>query len=147
MSTKNNFKVGYTSGAFDLFHIGHLNILKKAREECDELIVGVSTDKLIHSYKGRLPIVPHEERMEIISSLKCVDKVYSQTTMDKTVALKDLNFNIMFHGDDWKGSEIYNAAEKYFNEAGVEIIYFPYTKGTSSTIIKENLYNFVNLIK
>ena len=139
-------KIGYTSGAFDLFHVGHLNILRMSKEQCDELIVGVSTDELIHSYKGKNPIIPFNERIEIISNIKFVDKTYAQTTMDKVSAYNDLGFDVMFHGDDWKGSDIYNEAEAQLKKEGVEIIYFPYTQGTSSSIIKESLYKFANLI-
>ena len=132
-------KIGYTTGVFDMFHIGHLNILKRAKENCDYLIVGVSTDELVRRYKNKNPIIPFEERKAIIESLDCVDKVVTQYNRDKVRAQEELNFNIMFVGDDWKGSNIFLEVEKVFNERNVEIMYFPYTKGTSSTILREKL--------
>ena len=134
---KNKKIVGYTTVVFDLFHIGHLNILKKAKENCDYLIVGVSTDELVQSYKNKEPVIPFEERIAIIESIKYVDRVVVQKNMDKFAAWKELNFDIMFHGDDWKNSSMYNDIEKQFNAIGVKLIFFPYTKGTSSTIINQ----------
>ena len=128
---------GYTTGVFDLFHIGHLNILKRAREMCDYLIVGVSTDELVKSYKGNLPIIPFEERMAIIESIRYVDEVIPQTTLNKCEALNFIEFNVMFHGDDWKSSSLYLETEMELNKRGVNVVYFPYTKGTSSTLISE----------
>lgn len=133
------YKVGYTTGVFDLFHIGHLNILKKAKEQCDYLIVGVSTDENVLSYKNKTPVIPFEERIAIVESLKYVDKVVPQTNMDKFQAWENLKFNAIFHGDDWKGSKMYEEIEKKFKSVGVEMVFFPYTKGTSSTILGEVL--------
>lgn len=133
------YKVGYTTGVFDLFHIGHLNILKKAKEQCEYLIVGVSTDEVVQGYKHKTPIIPFEERIIIVESLKYVDEVIPQTSMDKFEAWKNLKFDAIFHGDDWKGSKMYDEIEKKFNDVGVEMVYFPYTKGTSSTILGEVL--------
>jgi glycerol-3-phosphate cytidylyltransferase len=131
--------VGYTSGVFDLFHIGHLNILKKSREHCDYLIVGVSTDELVQEYKNKKTIIPFEERKEIIESIKYVDKVVPQVTMNKKKAQKLYKYNKIFVGDDWKNTEKWNQIEKDFNKVGVEVVYFPYTKRTSSTKINEIL--------
>lgn len=136
----NKYKVGYTTGVFDLFHIGHLNLLKKAKEQCDFLIVGVTTDELV-SYKNKRAVIPFEERIEIIKAIKYVDAAVAQTTMDKFLAWKELNFNVMFVGDDWKGTEKWLEYERQFNEVNVDIVYFPYTKGTSSTLINETLFN------
>lgn len=130
--------IGYTTGVFDLFHIGHLNILKKAKEQCDYLIVGVSIDNLV-LYKDKLPIIPFEERIEIVRAIKYVDKVIPQTDMDKMAAWENLHFNVMFVGDDWKNTPKWNDYEKRFEKVGVKIVYFPYTKTTSSTIIRETL--------
>lgn len=135
------YKIGYTTGVFDLFHIGHLNILKKAKEQCDYLIVGVSTDKLVQEYKNKTPVIPFEERKEIVKAIKYVDEVYTQRNMNKYEAWEDLHFNVIFHGDDWKNSDMYKENEKKLNSVGVEFVYFPYTKKTSSTIIKEVLEN------
>lgn len=138
--------IGYTTGVFDLFHIGHLNILKQARSMCDKLIVGVSTDELILEYKNKVPTIPFAERAEIVSAIKYVDLVVPQTHMDKFSAWKDFQFNTIFVGDDWKGTEKWNNFEKEFSKVGVEIIYFPYTKTTSSTLLNKFLSKAVGSI-
>ena len=138
------YKVGYTTGVFDLFHIGHLNILKRAKEQCEHLIVGVSTDENVQSYKHKTPVIPFEERIAIVEALKYVDEVVPQTSMDKFAAWEKLKFEAIFHGDDWKGSKMYNEIEKKFNDVGVEMVFFPYTKGTSSTILADILANEMN---
>ena len=102
------YKVGYTTGVFDMFHIGHLNILKKAKEQCDYLIVGVSTDENVRNYKNKTPIIPFEERIAIVRELKCVDEAVPQVNMNKMDAWKKLHFDALFHGSDWKGSDMYN---------------------------------------
>jgi glycerol-3-phosphate cytidylyltransferase len=131
--------VGYTTGVFDLFHIGHLNILKNARAMCDRLIVGVTTDELLIDYKKKKPVIPYNERCEIVRSIKYVDVVIAQETMDKFEAWERLRFDIMFVGDDWYKTTKWNEIQKKLNEVNVRIIYFPYTKGTSSTQIKNEL--------
>lgn len=133
------YKVGYTTGVFDLFHIGHLNILKKAKEQCEYLIVGVSTDENVMSYKKKKPVIPFEERIAIVEALKYVDEVVPQTNMDKFQAWEKLKFNAIFHGDDWKGSKMYEEIEQKFSDVGVDMVYFSYTKGTSSTILADVL--------
>lgn len=133
------YKLGYTTGVFDLFHIGHLNILKKAKEYCEELVVGVSTDELVLSYKNKVPVIPYEERVEIVSSIKYVDKVVPQENRDKFEAWENIKFDVMFVGDDWKGSELFTEVEQKFSKVGVGIVYFPYTKGTSSTILRKKV--------
>ena len=140
MNKKKNI-IGYTTGVFDLFHIGHVNILKKAKEFCDQLIVGVTTDELV-SYKYKKAVIPFEERMAILKSIKYVDKVIPQKNMDKMKTWEKLKFDIIFVGDDWKGTEKWNKLQEEFNKIGVKIIYFPYTKGTSSTLINETLLSF-----
>ena len=132
-------KIGYTTGVFDLFHIGHLNILKRARLECDYLIVGITSDELSLSAKNQKPVIPFLERMEIVESIKFVDEVVPQTNYDKMEAWNNLKFDMMFVGDDWKGTDQWNIIEKDFNQYGVEIIYFPYTSHTSSTILRNIL--------
>lgn len=131
-------KIGYTTGVFDLFHIGHLNLLRKAKEQCDYLIVGVSTDELV-SYKHKQAVIPFKERKQIVGAIKYVDEVVAQENMDKMAAWERLHFNVMFVGDDWKGTPKWNEYERQFKEVGVEIVYFPYTKGTSSTLINQTL--------
>ena len=132
-------KIGYTTGCFDLFHIGHLNILKRARLECDYLIVGVTSDELSISAKKKKLIIPFQERMDIVESIKFVDEVVPQTSYDKMEAWNNLKFDKMFVGDDWKGTDQWNQIEKEFSQYGVEIIYFPYTAHTSSTVLRKIL--------
>lgn len=131
--------IGYTTGVFDMFHIGHLNILKQAKEHCDYLIVGVSTDELVQSYKNKTPIIPFNERKAIVESCCYVDKVVPQEDRDKIAAYERIKFDIMFVGDDWKGKPLFNEVEAYLNQHGAKVIYFPYTKGTSSTILRQKL--------
>lgn len=132
-------KIGYTTGVFDLFHIGHLNILKRARLECDHLIVGITTDELSESAKNKKPFIPFQERMDLVEAVKYVDEVVPQTSYDKMEAWNNLKFDKMFVGDDWKGTDQWNQIEKEFSQFGVEIIYFPYTTHTSSTILRKIL--------
>ena len=131
--------VGYTTGVFDMFHVGHLNLLARAREQCDRLIVGVSTDDVVLDYKGHAPIVPYAERVAIVKAIRYVDEVVPQTSMDKFAAWEKLRFNRLFHGNDWKGSAMYNEVEAKLKAVGVEVVYFPYTQGTSSTLLAERL--------
>lgn len=133
--------IGYTTGVFDMFHIGHLNILKRAKEQCDYLIVGVSTDEVVEEYKKKTPIIKFEERIAIVEAIKYVDEVVPQTTMDKMEAWKQLKFDVMFHGSDWKGSDMYNHIIEKFNNIGVQVIFLPHTEGVSSTLLTEVLYD------
>lgn len=132
-------KIGYTTGVFDLFHIGHLNILRNAKLECDHLIVGITTDELSLKEKGRKPVIPFTERLTIVESIQYVDSVVPQVNYDKIEAWNNLKFNIMFVGDDWRGTEKWNRLEKDFLELGVKISYFPYTQHTSSSRIRKIL--------
>lgn len=132
--------VGYTSGVYDLFHIGHLNLLKNAKGLCDKLIVGVTSDELV-SYKNKKAVIPHPERMEIVRNIKHVDAVVPQNDMDKFAMWERLKFDIMFVGDDWFKTEKWKELDRKFQEVGVKIVYFPYTQGTSSTLINETLKN------
>ncbi len=129
--------VGYTTGVFDMFHIGHLNIIRRAKEHCDYLIVGVSTDEVVESYKHHRPIIPYEQRAAIVAAIKYVDEVVPQTTMDKTVFLKQCHFDVMFHGDEWKGTELYNHYEEEFAKLGARIEYLSHTEGISSSMLRE----------
>ena len=132
-------KIGYTTGVFDMFHVGHLNILRKAKENCDYLIVGVSSDELVESYKDKTPIIPFDHRKEFIESLKFVDKVVVQSHRDKIKSFHEIGFDIMFVGSDWKGSELFNTVEKELESHGAEIHYFNYTEGISSTRLRKIL--------
>ncbi|GAA0875058.1 adenylyltransferase/cytidyltransferase family protein [Wandonia haliotis] len=130
--------IGYTTGVFDLFHIGHLNMLKNAKSLCDKLIVGVTTDELV-AYKNKQAVIPFEERIEIVRNIKYVDAAIAQESMEKFEMWKKLKFDVMFVGDDWYGTEKWQELEKQFSEVGVRVVYFPYTKGTSSTLINTTL--------
>lgn len=133
------YKIGYTTGVFDMFHIGHLNILKRAKEQCDFLIVGVSTDECVREYKNKSPIIPFAHRYEIVKSIKYVDKVVSQNTMDKMSAWQELRFDVLFHGNDWQNSDMYAKIVQEFDTIGVDVVFLPHTDGISSTILRERL--------
>lgn len=136
------YKVGYTVGVFDLFHVGHLNLLERCKEMCDILIVGVCDDNYVRDIKHKEPVFSENERVRILNALKCVDKaelVNYEITEDKMMAFKRFNFDVLFSGDDWKGSERYNKTEKQFADLGVSIEYFPYTKGISTSDLKKKM--------
>ncbi len=135
--------IGYTSGVYDLFHIGHLNLLKNAKNLCDKLIVGISSDELV-SYKNKKAVINHQERMEIVRSIKHVDAVVPQNDMDKFKMWERLKFDIMFVGDDWFNTPKWKELDKQFKEVGVKIVYFPYTQSTSSTLINDTLKKIRN---
>ena len=133
------YKIGYTTGVFDMFHIGHLNIIRRAKEQCDYLIVGVSTDECVESYKQKTPIIPYSQRAAIVEAIRYVDEVVPQTTMDKVEFLKTRHFDVMFHGDEWKGTDLYNYYEEQFAKYGATIEYLPHTDGISSSILREKV--------
>ena len=130
--------IGYTTGVFDLFHIGHLNLLKNAKGMCDKLVVGVTVDELVQ-YKGKNVLIPFEDRIEIVRSCKYVDAAIPQYDMDKLKACKELGAEIMFVGDDWYGTEKWKLYEETLAKENVKVVYFPYTKGVSSTRITNAL--------
>lgn len=130
--------IGYTAGVYDLFHIGHLTLLKNAKGMCDKLIVGVTTDDLV-SYKGKQAMIPFEDRIEIVRSIKYVDAAIPQYDMDKLTMCKKIGASVLFVGDDWYGTEKWKIYEKEFNNAGIRIVYFPYSRGISSSKISETL--------
>ncbi|WP_418632853.1 adenylyltransferase/cytidyltransferase family protein [Ruminococcus sp.] len=131
--------VGYTTGVYDMFHIGHLNILKRAKEQCDYLIVGVSTDELVQHDKNKTPIIPFADRCAIVESIKYVDQVVAQENKNKYEAWEKYHFNKMFVGSDWKGTPQWGGYEKQFSPLGVEIVYLDHTDGISSTILRNRL--------
>ena len=133
------YRIGYTTGVFDMFHIGHLNIIRRAKEMCDYLIVGVSTDEVVQQYKGKVPVIPFEERVEIVRAIRYVDEVVPQVSMDKVAAWEKLHFDATFHGDDWKGSDMYLKYQKQFSELDVQLVFLPHTHGVSSTMLGEKL--------
>ncbi len=139
---KKKIIIGYTTGVFDLFHIGHVRLLKKAKSLCDKLIVGVSTDALVKKYKNKKPIIPYIERLEVIKSLKYVDSVVTQNSLNKFNSLKKLKYDIIFVGDDWYATKKWKNLDKKFKELGVKIVYLPYTRRTSSTKITKILNQF-----
>lgn len=131
--------IGYTTGVFDMFHIGHLNILKRAKEQCDYLIVGVSTDELVQHDKNKTPIIQFEDRCRIVEAIKYVDKVVSQPDKNKLAAWEKYHFDKMFVGSDWQGTPQWKKFEEQFAPLGVEIVYIPHTDGISSSILREKL--------
>jgi len=136
--------IGYTTGVFDLFHIGHLNILKKAKENCDYLIVGVTTDEEVERVKNKVPIIPYQERAEIVEAIRYVDKIVPEEDTDKLKAAENITFNRIFKGDDWKGTEKWNTYEEEFHKRDIDVMYFSYTKGTSSTHLRNVLDNLLS---
>lgn len=131
--------IGYTTGVFDMFHIGHLNILRRAKEQCDYLIVGVSTDELVLHDKNKIPIIPFHFRCAIVEAIKYVDKVVPQEDKNKFGAWEKFHFNKMFVGSDWEGSPIWKKFEEQFSPVGVQIVYLAHTDGISSTMLREKL--------
>ena len=130
--------IGYTTGVYDLFHIGHLNLFKNAKGLCDKLVVGVTVDELVE-YKGKHAMISFEDRIELVRRCKYVDAAVPQYDMDKLTAAKKLGASYLFVGDDWYGTEKWKRYEKEFDKEGIKIIYFPYTRGVSSTKINEAL--------
>ena len=133
------YKIGYTTGVFDMFHIGHLNILERSKAQCEHLIVGVSTDKLVKEYKNKTPIIPEDQRKRIVSAIKFVDEVVYQESMDKFAAWEKYKFDVVFVGSDWKGTEKWNKIEAEFKKLGVDVVYLPHTDGISSTILAKTV--------
>lgn len=138
---KKRFKIGYTTGVYDMFHIGHLNILRRAKEQCDFLIVGVTTDELCYKRKNKYPIICQEDRIAIVEAIRYVDKVVEQEDMDKVMAVKNLGADAVFVGSDWKGTDAWNKYEKEFASVGCSVVYLDHTDGISSTILRDKLNN------
>lgn len=133
------FKIGYASGVFDLFHVGHLNILQQAKEQCETLIVGVTTDELCFKRKGKCPMISHKDRSKIVEAIRYVDKVVSQEDMNKFRMVEELGADAVFVGSDWKGTEAWDKYEKEFATIGCQVVYIGYTDGISSTILQEKI--------
>ena len=134
-------RIGYAPGAFDLFHIGHLNLLRRAKEQCDFLIAGVVADKVLIQHKKVTPVIPLSERLEIVRNVRFVDMAHAAMTNDKTEIWKELRFNVLFKGNDWQGTEKGNRLERDFAALGVDVVYFPYTQATSSSALRRTLRN------
>lgn len=133
------YRIGYTQGVYDMFHIGHLNLINHAKEYCDYLIVGVNADELVQSYKHKTPVICQEERQIIVTNLKAVDKCVIATTLNKVAAWNELHFDAIFIGDDWKGNERWLQTERDLAPYGVEVVYLPHTEGISSTILRPDI--------
>ncbi len=139
-------RIGYAPGAYDVFHIGHLNLLRRAKENCDYLIAGIVADDVLIQHKGITPVIPLPERLEIVRSVRFVDAAFPAMTNDKVEIWKDLRFNVLFKGNDWQGTEKGNKLERDFAALGVEIVYFPYTLSTSSSALRRTLQSVENLV-
>ena len=133
---RKRYKIGYTTGVYDMFHVGHLNILRRAKEMCETLIVGVTTDELCYQRKKKLPVINQNDRMEIVQSIRYVDSVVLQDNMDKIEKIRRLHADVVFVGSDWKGTPTWNQYEKDFAAIGCSIVYLPHTDGISSTILR-----------
>src|ERR1700712_5042487 len=134
-----SLKIGYAAGAFDLFHVGHLNLLKHAKSQCDYLIAGVVSDEMLQLTKGIVPVIPLAERLEIVSNIRFVDEARAETREQKLDTWRDVRFDVFFKGDDWRGTEKGKRLEAEFGAVGVHIVYFPYTVHTSSTKLRQAL--------
>lgn len=139
MSNRRPYRVGYAPGAYDLFHIGHLNILRHARQQCDYLVAGVVSDEMAERAKGRRPVIPLIERLEIVRNIKYVDAAFVETVADKVETWKQVRFDVLFKGDDWRGTPKGDKLERDFAAVGVDVVYFPYTVHTSSTQLRRAL--------
>lgn len=135
------YKIGYTTGVYDMFHIGHLNIIARAKEMCETLVVGVTTDELCYKRKNKYPIICEADRMAIVGAIRYVDKVVPQVDMDKLKAVKELGADAVFVGSDWKGTDAWNEYEKEFAKVGCTVVYLDHTDGISSTILREKMNN------
>ncbi len=136
------YKLGYTTGVFDMFHIGHLNILQRAKEQCETLVVGVTTDELCQKRKSKLPIINERDRAAIVGAICYVDKVVYQTDMDKLKMVKELGVDVVFVGSDWKGTSSWDEYEKDFAKLGCSVVYLDHTDGISSTILRNRIHDF-----
>ena len=135
-TTHKTYRVGYASGVFDMFHVGHLNLLRSARSRCSYLVVGVASDEYADQVKGRSPVVPCDERIEIISALGIVDEVVIDRSVDKTLIWQQRPFDAIFKGTDWQGTPKGYRLERAMAEVGADVVYFPYTRQTSSTLLR-----------
>ncbi len=133
------YKRGYTTGVYDMFHVGHLNILESAKALCETLVVGVTTDELCYSRKKKYPIINEKDRLRIVGAIRYVDETVLQSDMDKLSAVRELNCEVVFVGSDWKGTDSWNEYEKQFAAIGVDVVYLPHTDGISSTILREKI--------
>lgn len=136
METKKKYKLGYTQGTFDMFHIGHLNLLKHAKEQCEKLIVGINSDTLVFEYKHKNPIINECERLEIVKALRVVDDVMMCNTLNKEDAWKKIQFDAIFIGSDWKGNVRWKQTEQEMAQHGAVVVYLSHTDGISSSLLR-----------
>ena len=129
------YRIGYTSGVYDMFHIGHLNLLRNAKAQCEYLVVGVSTDELVAEYKKKHPVIPYEQRAEIVEAIRFVDRIVPQVNMDKLASATAVCAEVIFVGDDWKGTEKWNRIEQELAQHHIDVVYLPHTAGVSSTLL------------
>ena len=132
------YKIGYTQGVYDMFHIGHLNLLKNAKDQCDYLIVGVNSDNLVKDYKNKVPVICEEERRTIVENIKCVDRAVIVHSLDKMQAWNKFHFDAIFIGSDWKGNSRWEETGRILSTVGAELVYLPYTNGISSTMLRKD---------
>lgn len=137
------YKIGYTQGVYDLFHVGHLNLLIRAKEECDFLLVGVNSDELVRRYKHKTPLIEEKNRLFIVSNIKAVDKSVIVDTLDKVEIYEQYKFDAVFIGDDWKGNERWEKTERDLAKFNVPVVYLPYTKNVSSTSLNMSKENYI----
>lgn len=133
------YKIGYTQGVYDMFHIGHLNLINHAKEQCDYLIVGVNSDELVKSYKNKETVINENDRAEIVRNIKAVDECVVVSTLDKEVILKDIKFDAIFIGDDWKGNQRWIDTQKILSQYGVDVVFLPHTDGVSTTELRSEI--------
>lgn len=133
------YKIGYTTGVFDMFHVGHLNILARAKQLCDYLVVGVTTDELCYQRKQKYPVIPQEDRVRIVSAIRYVDEVILQENMNKIEQVKKKNVDVVFVGSDWKGTEAWQNYEKEFAAVGCSVVYLDHTNGISSSELRQRI--------
>ena len=138
------YKLGYTQGVFDMFHVGHLNLINRAKEECDYLVVGINSDDLVLNYKNKIPVVNENDRRLIVENIKAVDKAIIVESLDKRKIHKQLNFDVIFVGDDWKNNSRWIETKESLSQIGVEVVFLPYTKNISSSLLREKQENAVN---
>jgi len=130
------YKIGYTQGTYDMFHIGHLNLLRQAKEQCERLIVGINSDQLVEEYKSKIPVVNEHNRMEIVKELRCVDDVVLCDTLKKTTIWEKVHFDAIFIGDDWKGNARWAQTERDLAPLGADVVYLKHTDGISSSLLR-----------
>ena len=140
-NTIKKYKIGYTQGVFDMFHIGHLNLINRAKEQCEYLIVGVNSDELVQTYKNKKPVINEKCRAEIVRNLKAVDKCIIVETLDKLAIYNQIHFDAIFIGNDWYGNPRWMDTKNELAKFGIDVIFLPHTEGVSSTLLRPKREN------